>query len=87
MPDCKAANYETVKDEVKRQCVYLGPYCEYSELVNNSATGKESPSCARSHMDDKGFVLGSRYSIVNWMTKTANVANFNTEWTFSKSIG
>ena len=86
VPDCKTADYQTVNDEISKQCIYLGPFCSHSGMTIDSATGKLTPYCKYSFMMDKGFVLGSRYSIMNYMLYEANSSNFNTNMTYSKSI-
>ena len=53
---------------------------------STSSTGApktQSPMCSYSYMDDKGFVLGSRYEIIKWLTTETYI---NTNHTFTKSL-
>ena len=75
--DCKKADFQSVNDEVNKQCIYLGPFCAYDHIVTNSATKKPVPSCKKSFMNDKGYVLGSRYQIMNWMRNVASPKNLD----------
>ena len=86
VPDCKTADYQTVNDEISKQCIYLGPFCSHSGLTFDSITGKTTPYCKYSFMFNKGFVVGSRYTIMNYLLSTAYSSNFNTNITYSKSI-
>ena len=47
----------------------MGPFCEISNTVNDSNTGKETISCFWSHLQDHGYVLGSRYRILNYLSQ------------------
>jgi hypothetical protein len=40
VPDCPAADFETVNDATRGQCLYLGPYCQtysFASYTNNCA--------------------------------------------------
>jgi hypothetical protein len=39
VPNCQFADEQTVNDEENMQCIYLGPFCGFSTLTTNSATG------------------------------------------------
>lgn len=48
----------------------MGPFCEITKTVKDSNTGEDTISCQWSHMVDHGYVLGSRYRILNYMSTT-----------------
>ena len=66
-----------VNDQVERQCIYLGPFCEQVSMVQSSITGKYEPICQFSHMSNHGYVIGSRYRILNYINSVTAI-NSNT---------
>ena len=48
----------------------MGPFCEIVTTVKDSNTNEDTIGCYYSHLTGKGYVLGSRYRILNYMTTT-----------------
>lgn len=67
VPNCKHTDQQTVNDEINKQCLYLGPFCGISATTNSSITGQEVPMCGYSYMQDHGYIVGSRFRILNYL--------------------
>ena len=74
---CEHTNMQTKTDIETNQCLYMGPFCEIVTTVKDSNTGKDTLSCYYTHLNGKGYILGNRYKVLNYLAKTdyANPSN------------
>jgi len=82
VPDCPAADFETVNDPTRGQCMYLGPYCQTYGFAT-FGDYNQFPTCISSLFDGKGYVLGTRVEVVSWLLGDYNSTTFNTTNTYA----
>ena len=82
VPDCSAADFETVNDPTRGQCLYLGPYCQTYGFATEGDFN-QFPTCTSSLFDGKGYVLGQRSEILYWLLGDYNSTQFNTTTTYA----
>ena len=64
--DCQHFDVSMTNDDINKQCIYLGPFCQKSNFLDDG-----SQECVYSSLKNKGYIIQKRSKIIEYLQESS----------------